>query len=66
MTNRDRKFQEIRKRLYKGTEVDITPHCKVDRSKGKLRIHFYLDFTNKKIVIGHCGDHIDDYLTQKM
>jgi len=63
MTNRDSKFQLLRKRNYNGNEIDITPHCKLDKSKGQLRIHFYLDYTKKVIVVGHCGDHLENYMS---
>lgn len=62
-TNRDSKFRELRKRTYLGKEVDITPHCKVDKSKGMLRIHFYLDYERKLIVVGHCGNHLENYMS---
>ena len=61
MTNKDSKCQGMRKRIYEGNEVNITPHCKVDKSKGQLRIHFHLDYTNKLIIIGHCGNHLENY-----
>jgi len=65
MTNKDRKYTQLRKRKYNGIEIDITPHCKIDKSKGLLRIHFYFDYTKKVIVVGHCGDHLENYMTLK-
>jgi len=30
-----------------------------------LRIHFHRDNENRRIIIGHCGDHLPNYSTQK-
>lgn len=59
-TNNDSNLVRLRKRTYCGQEVDITPHVKGSSSSrgDALRIHFYIDRENKKIVIGHCGGHL--------
>lgn len=53
---------------YKGKDVDMRQHLKID-SKGKthgietasdescLRIHFAWHDESKKVLIGHCGKH---------
>lgn len=59
-TKDDARLRNARKVLYNGKEIDITPHVKGKTgSKGKtLRVHFYIDHENEKIVIGHCGPHL--------
>lgn len=58
MTKSDNKLMALRKRMYNGNEVDISPHLKLDKSGRSLRVHYYADHERKLIVIGHCGDHL--------
>jgi hypothetical protein len=65
-TKKDKALMKIRKDNYLGKEIDITPHVKWGNKEPKLlRVHFYADHQNKKIVIGHCGCHLDNYSTRK-
>jgi len=66
MTKRDKKFAHQRLIHHNGQEYDITPHLKLHKSGKYLRIHFALDRKNKKIIIGHCGDHLDTYGTRRL
>lgn len=47
---------------YNGKEISIEPHIK----KGKLRIYLNYDSETNKIVIGHCGEHLDTATTRKI
>lgn len=63
-TNASPALVKLRRRSYKGSEIDITPHIKGSgrRDSSKLhpfRLHYYADAEGKKIVIGHCGEHLD-------
>lgn len=64
-TKRDSSLMKLRKINYQGEEIDITPHVK-DGSKppNMIRIHFYPDMENQLIVIGHCGEHLDNFTTK--
>lgn len=47
---------------YKGQDVFMPRHLKIgvkDSVAETLRVHFHWDGTEKKIVIGHCGKHLD-------
>ncbi len=48
-----------RLRIYKGREVDMLPHAKIDKGGRHLRVHFHVDREDQLIVIGHCGDHLE-------
>lgn len=46
---------------YKGDSIDMFRHLKigkVDNVAHTLRVHFAWIPTEKKIVIGHCGEHL--------
>lgn len=60
LTNKDNKLSSLRKDDYEGKTIDITPHVKYGNREPKcLRVHFWLDNDHERIVIGHCGDHLD-------
>ncbi|HEU0037530.1 MAG TPA: hypothetical protein VFQ53_43260 [Kofleriaceae bacterium] len=47
---------------YKGEQVQMLTHLKIgvkDSVAETLRIHFHWDAKDRKIVIGHCGPHLD-------
>lgn len=52
-------LMKLRKRTYKGKEIDISPHIKGRNIKFAFRLHFYIDREEEKIVIGHIGGHLD-------
>lgn len=63
-TNASPALVKLRRRSYKGSEIDITPHIKGSgrRDSSKLhpfRLHYHADAEGRKIVIGHCGEHLD-------
>lgn len=67
-TKRDNKLMALRKDAFNGEEIDITPHVKYGNKEPKcLRVHFhaYRNGDRRLIVVGHCGDHLDTYGTQR-
>ena len=68
-THADSKFMRQRIDMYNGQEIDIEPHIKngIQESDPKfVRIHFAYDpNVADKIIIGHCGKHMDNYSTRK-
>ena len=67
-TNKNPKLMKLRKRIYDGREIDISPHVKGTSGKRTepLRVHFAVDDATKKIVIGHCGAHLDTAGTRRV
>jgi len=65
MTQRDSKLMQLRERQYQGRTIDITPHVGSGRTADCLRVHFAVDQGTGKIVIGHCGDHLENYTSRK-
>lgn len=65
-TKRDNKLMQLRSMVYGEQKVDITPHVKWGNKSPKcLRVHFWVDRDRKQLVIGHCGDHLNTYGTQR-
>ena len=64
MTRKDKKLMEQFVTIYDGVEIDIEPHITFPREKQS--IHFGFDNRTKKIIIGHCGQHMEIYSTRKM
>lgn len=64
-TKKDPGLMKLRKVLYRGDEVDITPHVKDGtRPPNIIRIHFYPDMDHQLIVVGHCGEHLDNFTSK--
>jgi len=67
MTKGDKNLAKLRLREYNGKEVDINAHVGFgNKHPNMLRIHFHISADDRKIVIGHCGDHLDTYSTRWM
>lgn len=65
-TKNDAKFLSIRKVKFDGQEWDIKPHVKLGTKGPKLlRVHFALDHDKRRIIVGHCGDHLDTAGTRR-
>jgi hypothetical protein len=63
-TKKNKKLGAMRKDLYKGVEIDVSPHLKHGNSPGNiLRVHYYVHPQDKILVVGHCGDHLDTVRT---
>ena len=48
--------------LYNGEEIPMMRHLKIGRKDSAtetVRIHFHWDASARRIVIGHCGPHLD-------
>jgi hypothetical protein len=63
-TRKDSKLMKLRKLEYTHEDgevelMDISPHLKVDASDEFLRVHYHAHNDLEKIIIGHCGDHLD-------
>lgn len=64
-TKKDSKLLRQRKIEYEGKELTIEPHVKYGNKKPKLlRVYFCPDNECKKIIVGHCGDHLENYSSQ--
>ena len=51
---------------FDGQAWDITPHIKYGVRPPKcLRIHFALDRDKRRVVVGHCGDHLETAGTRR-
>lgn len=70
MTRKDSKLMRQYVDEYQGQEIDIEPHIKSgikDSDPSSVRIYFAYDPTvSSKILIGHCGKHLDNYTTRKI
>lgn len=64
-TKNDAEMMTLRKRKYRGEEIDITPHIK-GKGRSHLRVHFYFDRERRLIVIGHCGEHLTTAGTSRL
>lgn len=58
-TKADKKLMKHRTLLYQGREIDITPHVKFGREPRLLRIHYCPDHDTGRLLVGHCGDHLE-------
>ncbi len=65
-TKKDARLMALRKIVHAGEEVDITMHIKYGSKKPKmLRLHFAIKRESKKLIVGHFGDHMENYSTRK-
>lgn len=69
MTRKDKKLMAQREDVYQGRPLDIEKHVKSStgnpNSEGFVRIYFGWDELTRKVVIGDCGGHKDNYSTRK-
>lgn len=63
MTRKDKVLMRQFTSQYKGEEINIEPHITFPRISQS--IHFGYSNAEQKIVIGHCGEHLEIYSTQK-
>ena len=70
MTRRDNSLMKQFRDVYDGREINIEAHIKTSQSQESspkfLRVYFCYDSTLRKILIGHCGSHLDNYSTRKI
>lgn len=63
MTRKDSKLMKQFITYYEGREIDIEPH--ITYPKAKQSIHFGYDKSSKKVIIGHCGEHLNIFSSPK-
>jgi hypothetical protein len=67
LTKQDSKLQSLRQFEFEGHMWDMMPHLKFSSKPEKLlRIYFAVDNDMKRIIIGHCGSHIDNATTRTL
>ena len=66
-TQKDAKLMALRKLQHDGQEFDMTPHVKYgNRSPKMLRLYYAVNREGKKLIVGHFGDHLDNFTTKTM
>lgn len=66
-TQNDSTLMAFRKIEYNGEVIDITPHIKYGTKPPKcFRIYYYPHPKEKRIIVGHCGDHLPTSGTRKL
>jgi hypothetical protein len=67
-TKRDDRLMLLRRDVDdRGEPIDITPHLKLgDHPPRLLRVHFAVDRERRLLIVGHCGDHLDTFGTQRL
>lgn len=70
MTRRNNDLMKQFQDVYQGREIDIEAHIKTSQNQESspkfLRVYFCYDSTLRKLLIGHCGSHLDNYSTRKL
>lgn len=64
MTHKNNKNMRQYKTEYHNDTIDIEPHITFS-DKGQS-VHFGFSKNDKKVIVGHCGEHLDNYTTQKV
>lgn len=67
MTKDDNDLMKLRQDTYDGVSIDITAHVKYgdNRPPKLLRVYYYPHHSEKVLVVGHCGDHLDTAGTRR-
>ena len=66
MTKSQSKLRDLRTVEYSGKEWDVSAHIKYGTKAPRcLRIHFALDGESRRVIVGHCGDHLDTAGTRR-
>jgi hypothetical protein len=58
----NKRARQLRTFNHKGDSIEMMKHLKIgikDSAAETLRIHFEWDGNARKIIIGHCGQHLD-------
>lgn len=63
MTKRDKNFVKLRTCDWKNTKITFFPHLK-STIRDDFRLHFAFLEAEKKILICHCGEHLDNAKTR--
>jgi hypothetical protein len=66
-TNKDATLMALRQLRHDGQDLDMTPHVKYGNRPPKLlRLHYAVNRESRKLIIGHFGDHLDNWTTRKL
>lgn len=67
MTKQDKDLMRLRQAEVDGEVFDFSPHLKVgSKPSDLLRIHFAIDQTRRRILVWHCGGHLETAGTRRM
>lgn len=68
VNKRNQAFARLRTVEYNGTVHDMTAHVKGRSNKlgETLRVHFFADYEQNRLVIGHCGEHLPTAKTNSL
>ena len=70
MTRRNNELMRQYQDIYDGRAIDIESHIKTSQNQESspkfLRVYFCYDSTLHKLLIGHCGSHLDNASTRKI
>jgi hypothetical protein len=67
MTNRDSALMRQRRAIVDGKEFDFSAHLKIGtKEKDAVRIHLAVDDANRRILVWHCGTHLDTAGTRRI
>jgi hypothetical protein len=67
MTKQDKDLMRLRQAEIDGEVFDFSPHLKVgSKPSDLLRIHFAIDQTRRRILVWHCGGHLETAGTRRM
>ncbi len=67
ITADDPDIMALRRDLFEGEEIDITPHVSIgSKPPDVLRVHYYPHRERQLIVVGHCGDHLKTAGTRRI
>jgi hypothetical protein len=64
-TNKDHTLAGLRQFSFEGRDWDMSPHVKAGKHPNWLRVHFALDQAAERVLVGHCGDHLDTAGTRR-
>lgn len=66
-TKKDAGLMKSRKLHFDGREIDISPHVKFGNDTTyAVRVHFSVDQEARRLIVGHCGDHLDTAGTRRL
>lgn len=63
MTRKDKSLMRQFETTYQGEIINIEPH--ITYSRLGQSIHFGFAEADQKVVVGHCGKHLEIYSSQK-
>lgn len=67
MTNKDSALMRQRRATVDGVEFDFSAHLKIGtKEKDAVRIHIAVDDANRRILVWHCGSHMDTAGTRRI